>query len=376
MTATSRHFHNDSCVKLVFDIVGEATGDNFGRQVALSDNGTIVAIGAPNDGENSGHVRVLQLVEGSWERMGEDIYGEADDDEFGCGFGLSVDGSIVAIGAPCNDDGYGYYSGHVRVYKYDGSSWNILEDLYGEAASDFGDRSGASVSLSANGFIVALGAESNNYDSGDLEYSGHVRIYKYDGFSWIQLRGDLDREGEYDESGASVSLSEDGSNVAIGAPYYDSGHSCLSDGNSGHVRIYKFDGSSSNQLGGDLYGEAAGDLSGISIDLSDDGSIVAIGATLNNGDNGKDSGHVRIYNYNGSSWNKVGGDLNGEGAYDRFGISVALSSDGSIVAIGGVGIGGVGGSLSRVHVHIYKFDGASWDQLGRWIWTVKLTMID
>ena len=171
--------------------------------MALSNDGNIVAIGArinnSRSGSNSGYVRVLQLVEGSWEPMGDDIHGEAADDRAGWGLDLSADGGIVAIGAPSNDDN-GSRSGHVRIYKYDGSSWNIIGDLYGEAANDYGDRSGASVSLSVDGFIVAIGAESNNGDSGDLEYSGHVRIYKYYGFSWIQLRGDLDREGEYDES--------------------------------------------------------------------------------------------------------------------------------------------------------------------------------
>ena len=112
-----------------------------------------------------------------------------------------------------------------------------------------------------------------------------------------------------------------------------------------------------------MEGEAEGDLSGISIDLSDDGDIVAIGATRNNDVNGKkDSGHVRIYNYNGTSWNNVGGDLDGARVNDKFGMSVSLSSNGSIVAIGG----DVGSDMagSSGHVRIYRFNGASWDRLG------------
>ena len=48
-----------------------------------------------------------------------------------------------------------------------------------------------------------------------------------------------------------------------------------------------------DQLGADIDGEAAGDASGWSVSLSSDGTILAIGARLNDG-NGADSGHVRV----------------------------------------------------------------------------------
>ena len=54
---------------------------------------------------------------------------------------------------------------------------------------------------------------------------------------------------------------------------------------------------SQEQLGSDIDGEAAEDFSGGSVSLSSDGSIVAIGASKNQGVNGEDSGHVRIYQY-------------------------------------------------------------------------------
>ena len=60
------------------------------------------------------------------------------------------------------------------------------------------------------------------------------------------------------------------------------------------MRIYQYINSSWQQLGTDIDGEAAGDYSGHSVSLSDNGSTVAIGATGNDG-NGDDSGHVRVY---------------------------------------------------------------------------------
>ena len=87
------------------------------------------------------------------------------------------------------------------------------------------------------------------------------------------------------------------------------------------------------QVGADIDGEAAGDQSGSSVSLSSDGSRVAIGARENDG-NGTAAGHVRIYDYDGSSWVKVGVDIDGEAASDKSGYSVSLSSDGSKIAIG------------------------------------------
>ncbi|MGB1502177.1 MAG: InlB B-repeat-containing protein [Ilumatobacteraceae bacterium] len=88
-----------------------------------------------------------------------------------------------------------------------------------------------------------------------------------------------------------------------------------------------------DQLGADIDGEAADDRSGYSVSLSSDGTILAIGARLNDG-NGTDAGHVRIYEWNGSAWTQKGADIDGEAALDKSGYSVSLSSDGTIIAIG------------------------------------------
>jgi hypothetical protein len=152
------------------------------------------------------------------------------------------------------------------------------------------DQSGYSVSLSSDGSTVAIGAPNNPANG---SYSGHVRVYNFDSgsASWVQLGADIDGEFSDDYSGWSVSLSSDGSTVAIGAIYNRRNGS-----SSGHVRVYNFDSGSSSwvQSGSDIDGESPGDQSGYSVSLSSDGSTVAIGARLNDG-NGNDSGHVRTY---------------------------------------------------------------------------------
>ena len=148
----------------------------------------------------------------------------------------------------------------------------IGSDINGEFA---GDNLGRSVSLSADGSIIAIGAYLND---GNGSSSGHVLIYKNVNNSWTQIGSDIDGEAFGDYSGWSASLSEDGSTVAIGAPFNDGNGS-----SSGHVRIYKNVNNTWTQVGSDINGEAAGDNSGRSVSLSEDGSIVAIGAPFNDG---------------------------------------------------------------------------------------------
>ena len=103
---------------------------------------------------------------------------------------------------------------------------------------------------------------------------------------FTQIGLDIDGEAEIDYSGDSVSLSADGSVVAIGA-YGNDGNGS----DSGHVRIYQNVNGNWLQLGNDINGEAADDYSGGSVSLSADGSTVAIGAPRND-DNGANSGHA------------------------------------------------------------------------------------
>jgi len=341
-------------VQLGSDIDGEAVVDLSGAAVSLSSDGSIVAIGAEqNDGNGprSGHVRVYAFNSVDWDQMGQDIDGEATNDLSGVSVSLSADGNIVAIGAE-NNDGNGTESGHVRIYGYNGSDWSQLgQDIDGEAG---GDRSGNAISLSADGSRVAIGAIANNGNNGFGFFSGHVRVYDFDGNSWIQLGMDIDGEAGGDRSGYSVSLSSDGARVAIGTPFNDgNGFS------AGHVRVFEFDGTDWVQKGQDIDGETAGDGSGSSISMAANGTSIAIGAPSNDGGSMSNNsvGHVRVYDYNGTSWMQRGTDIDGTTIGRRLGESVSLSADGMRVA---AGIPAFGPGRTR----LYEFDGVDWVQLG------------
>ena len=347
------------------DIDGEAEGDFSGRCVAISSDGNTVAIGAiGNDGNNgghanAGHVRVYNWNGTLWVKRGLDIDGEAGTDESGYSVSLSSDGNTVAIGAPYNNGaGAGADSGHVRVYDWNTSitpnGWTQRGlDIDGEAAYD---QSGWSVSLSSDGNTVAIGAIGNDGNNGGHANAGHVRVYDWTESSWTQRGQDIDGVGEYDRSGYSVSLSSDGNTVSIGAPYNNGTGS-----DAGHVRVYNWNGASWAKRGTDIDGEAALDSSGYSVSLSSDGNTVAIGAPYNYGASSY-AGHVRVYHWNGTLWVKRGLDIDGEAAYDQSGYSVSLSSDGNTVAIGALT-----NSEARIyagHVRIFNWNGISWNQVG------------
>jgi hypothetical protein len=85
----------------------------------------------------------------------------------------------------------------------------IGQDIDGKVADD---ESGGSVSLSSDGSIIAIGAYGNGSNA------GHALVYKNVSGTWTQVGAAIDGEAASDESGTSISLSGDGSLLAIGAP--------------------------------------------------------------------------------------------------------------------------------------------------------------
>jgi hypothetical protein len=294
-----------------------------------------------------GHVRIYKYLNNTWSQLGQDIDGENSSDGSGYSVSLSADGTIVAIGAPWND-GSGNSSGHVRIYKYLNNAWSQLgADIDGKANTTL---SGYSVSLSADGSTVAIGHSPYTSDK------GLICVYKYLNNAWTQLGTDINGESNGDSFGISVSLSSDGTIVAIGAPQNDE-----TDYNSGHVRIYKYLNDVWSQLGADIDG-SWGIESGTSVSLSSDGTIVAIGAPKSNS-NGGSSGRVSIYKYLNNVWTKLGANINGNAQWNMFGAAVSLSSNGTIVAIGAASDNLYASGLSG-YVSIYKYLNNVWTKLG------------
>jgi hypothetical protein len=200
------------------------------------------------------------------------------------------------------------------------------------SAGQDGDAFGGAVVVSDDGSTLAVGSLKSKSDQGSVTVFGRTAG------KWVQQEVLSDVNGAAkDWFGYSMAISKDGNTLAIGAVYADvSGKA-----DQGNVLVFaRADGAWKLQT--TLVGEAgaAGDVFGVSVDLSGDGNTVAVGAA--GADVGKvaDQGSATVFVRNGPEWSLqqvltvAGGD-----AKANFGSSVSLSSDGNTVAVGGPNAG-------------------------------------
>src|SRR5690554_1145014 len=108
------------------------------------------------------------------------------------------------------------------------SQVQIGQDIVGKSPYEW---SGYSVSLSANGDILALGATKNNNDQNG---SGCVRVFQNISGNWIQIGQDINGSILLGGTGYDVSLSSDGKILAIGSPFNSNGTN-----SPGNVKVYQ-----------------------------------------------------------------------------------------------------------------------------------------
>eukprot|EP00977_Amphora_coffeiformis_P011049 scaffold2640_cov180-Amphora_coffeaeformis.AAC.8 len=183
--------------------------EHFGFSVDLSSEGTIMAAGSPGHGRGAkGRVQVFYWDEddGDWALLGQAIFGNKFGDVSGASVALSHDGRILAVGSPQLKQAD--KPGYVRVYRYkeDNNYWDpIGPAIHGDEA---GECFGWSVSLSGNGHRLVVGGPKND------NQSGAVRIFQYDNTknTWKQLGKDV----KGTKMGSSVAVSANGRFAASG----------------------------------------------------------------------------------------------------------------------------------------------------------------
>ena len=334
-----------------------AEGDYYGLSVAINGYGNIIATGGPfsdANGEKSGRVRVYQLDGGNWVQLGQDVDGESEGDYSGNKIDISDDGTIIAVSGHLSDDSANS-AGHVRIFRIDNNTWTkIGQNIVGESAED---KSGRNLALNSSGSIVAISSQNSDLGSGDVEDNyGKVKVYQNENDNWVQLGQDINGQNLRDEFGWSVSINDVGNIVAVGSRSNDD-----SGNNAGQVKVFEIINNSWVQIGQDINGEGVGDNLGHGLSLNGDGTIVAVGAPRAD-DNGSNSGHVKVYQFDGNQWVQLGSNIDGEVAGDLSGNSVSLNDSGDIIIIGSYTNDSCG--VDSGHVRIFKYNGSDWGQIG------------
>ncbi|RSD31815.1 FG-GAP repeat protein [Vibrio pectenicida] len=325
------------------------TSDFFGNSLALSGDGNTIVVGATEEAslstgingdqgndpmltEDAGAAYLFRFQSGSWT---QEAYIKASNtnagDRFGSSVALSDDGNILAVGATNEQSdstevnvGQSNNSlteaGAVYIYKF---TTNWAQEAYLKPLNTgTGDLFGSSVALSSNGNILAVGASGESSSSNEINIgvndnsasqSGAAYIFRFSDTEWSQRAYiKASNSGTEDYFGVSVSLSEDGNTLAVGASSEDSnsqgvnGEDNNNTANSGAAYTFFFNGSNwIEQAYIKAPNTGADDLFGIRVSLSGDGNRLAIGAreedssstgvNSQENDNSEDSGAAYIF---------------------------------------------------------------------------------
>jgi hypothetical protein len=127
----------------------------FGKAVALSGDGNTALVGAPDYSEHRGAVWALARSGSTFVQQGETLASSSEVTEgvFGASVALSGDGNAALIGAPKAEAGFG----SVTQWTRSSGVWSPQANLGGTEAVSRG-LTGASVALSSDGLVAAIGA--------------------------------------------------------------------------------------------------------------------------------------------------------------------------------------------------------------------------
>jgi hypothetical protein len=192
--------------------------DRFGNSVAI--DGNILAIGSPGSdsgASGAGRVSVHDLSASKPTAILASLEDPAPDVDESFGAAVAVSGTLVAVGAPGDDDGS---EDTGRVYVYDAGDLPVAGPavILANPAPAPGERFGQSVAIS--GTIVVVGVEAD--DTGGTD-SGIAYVFNLASATPAVPVHLLENPGPAagDRFGASVAVS--GNRVVVGAPNDDSG---------------------------------------------------------------------------------------------------------------------------------------------------------
>jgi len=308
---------------------------HFGRSIAFSDDGAVLAIGAhkrtgPSGQDNAGGVYIYDWSGSAWVQRGSVLLASDIGAEkyFGSSVALSADGTVLVVGSE-GWTGTISNQGGVYIYDWSGSVWVQRGSVLVSASPMAYGYFGSGLSLSSDAAVLAVGYQGRN--SG----AGGVNVYDWSGSAWVarSLLIPSDPQSS-DNFGADVSLSADGLRIAVGSPGWEG--PIL---NQGGVYIYDWSGSAWVLFGTVITAPDATSADpfgfGQAVELSGSGTSVAIGAPLRNG-SGSNRGSFYVFDWLGGSWTLRDTAIGAPSPTNsnEFSRSIGWSSDGLVLAAG------------------------------------------
>jgi hypothetical protein len=317
--------------------------ERLGQSVDINDDGTRIVVGTLPTGVIGG-VRVYELIDSAWVKIGQDII---EVNNFTQNYPVSMNGTgnRIAVGDRRSTGG-GDDRGITRVFEWSGSDWIQLGgNIVGE---QYGDWSGDSIQLNSVGDRIVIGERYG--DAGGYE-SGQVRVYQYNGSMWVQM-GEVIAGGAELDGVTSTAINSTGDIIIYGSS--GANLPVLGYSNVGVVRAYMWDGNQWNQIGQDIYGDGDFYLVGsYGLSINSIGDILAVTGVQFGGNN-----IVRVYKYDGTSWNQINAFYGTETTY-TYGYSISLNSEGDRIAIGDR----QRFSYNRGAVDVYEYNGMYWEKI-------------
>lgn len=306
-------------------------GDLFGNSVDLSADGNTIIVGSPgNDtpGNDAGVAYIFQFnpTFGAWTEMATLVPNVSQDGaEFGETVCINDNGQKVAVGSPNRSSGGKTSNGAIYIFRSDDGSWS--EEFAAAGLDDYA-RYGQAIDISGDGNKIAGGSRINN-SVGILQYNQTTVTWD------VQVNFSADDTEASDQFGYSVSLSSDGSTLAVGAPFKESGGVSA----AGAAYIFRFNpysqGWSQQAI---LYTSIAdtGDRIGGLVSLSTNGNTVAVAARNSDASGPANVGAVFVFQFNPNSsiWTEEDILYPNSGLLINFGTSLSISGDGTIIAVG------------------------------------------
>jgi hypothetical protein len=336
-----------------------------GNSFMLSSDGDVLAT---TNSYNSIQVFQYNKLTNNWIPLGNSITESSTKYLFGFSISLSAKGDRIAIGSPGANSNK--VNGYVSVFYYDEVDtlgWKQLGNTLKGTSLNSNDLYGVSVSLTASGDRLAVGASLDDTVFGIDTGSACVYDYNISTDTWDVVGERIDGGLEFMQSGTTVTISPNGKLVAIASKYFQS--------STGQVQIYSYiddNGHKSKKwtrVGESITGLSILDYFGSSVAMSYDGTRVAIGGPYYGTGKLTNAGHVQVFDYDPvlNSWVKVGSnDIIGLKSGDLLGSSVSLSYDGNILALGAVNYDSdILNNNGLIRIYEYKDSFKSWELIGQ-----------